>query len=745
MSARTIRCSLAAVAVAHAFPACAQEAPKEPEVGSPHVTGDPAGLDDIVVTAERRDASVQTTAISITAIGAEALRAQQITNLEGLSVRVPNVEFGRNAGDAKVFIRGVGYDSVAPGGETRVAIYSDGVYQSRTQAGFAGFFDVDRVEVLRGPQGTLYGRNATAGAINILTRDPSDTLNGYGTVTVGNYGLINTEAAAGGALSDTVSARLAFRTNDHSGYGRNIGTGEEVNDERSRSVRLKLKFEPSSSFSFRLTGDYTWERDHAGGYIFLRPGRPDVVPTGIALGGAVPTRAQDAAGYGPRFKLETYGISGQAKLSLGASTDLVSVTGFRHLEAQNESNTDGTTAQVARQSLTDRSNSFSQELRLQQDLGGLGDLLVGAYYFHEENSAFNTIPFMGAAVGINNPDGSPSRAFVQGYATRGTAKTNAYAAFAQARIELLKAVTLTLGGRYSHEKKGIDEASQFDVTRPYDPTNPFVPAATQRASTSLSRFDPKVTIDFKASEQVFLYATYSRGYKSGGFNIGGVQPAFAPEVLDDYEAGVKIELLDRKLRMNLAAFHYDYSNLQVNIVEGVSLVTRNAANAKVDGVEAEITALPVDGLRLGLNLGYLDSRYTSFRTADPVFPERGVQDLAGNRLNYSPKWKVSGEAGYAFQTGVGEFTPRVNVTWVDRMYFSQFNLEEVSQPARTEVNAFLGFESNDHRWSANLFVKNLTDKAYIVSSSVSTVIFGYPVLGQWGAPRTFGISATRRF
>jgi iron complex outermembrane receptor protein len=733
------------IAAVSTFPAFAQNAAQGAGAAAPQPASGAEGLDEIVVTAERREARAQNTAISITAIGAEGLRSQQITNLEGLSIRTPNVEFGRNAGDAKVFIRGVGYDSIAPGGETRVAIYNDGVYQSRTQAGFAGFYDVDRVEVLRGPQGTLYGRNATAGAINILTRDPGRTFNGYATVTVGNYGLVNTEAALGGRLSDSLSARLAFRTNDHSGYGKNIGTGEDVNDERSRSARLKLKFEPSAAFSFRLTGDYTWERDHAGGYIFLRPGRPDTVPLGVRLGGAVPTRPQDAAGYGPRFKLETYGLSGQAKLSLGSSTDLVSVTGFRHLLAQNESNTDGTTAQAARQSLSDKSDSFSQELRLQQDLGEFGDVLLGAYYFHEENTALNTIPFMGAAVGIRNPDGSLSRAFVQGFATRGTAKTNAYAAFAQARIRLVEAVTLTLGGRYSHEKKSIDEAGQFDVTRPYSVNNAFLPSGAQRASTSLSRFDPKVTIDYKPSENVFLYATYSRGYKSGGFNIGGVQPAFQPEVLDDYEVGLKLELLNRKLRVNLAAFHYDYSNLQVNIVDGVSLVTRNAATARIDGIEAEISALPVDGLRLGLNLGYLDSRYTSFQTTNPAFPELGVQDLAGNRLNYSPKWKLSGDAGYTFQTSIGEFTPRVSVTWVDRIYFSHFNLASVSQPARTEVNAFLGFESNDRQWSANLFVKNLTDKAYIVSSSVSTVIFGYPVLGQWGPPRTFGVSATRRF
>lgn len=726
-----------------ACPAHAQEQPAQSSSAqgsdaAAHNT-DPSGLADIVVTAERRSASLQATPISISAVTGDAMQERQIVNLEGLSTQVPNVEFGRNAGDAKVYIRGVGYDSIAPGGETRVAIYSDSIYQSRTQAGFAGFYDVERVEILRGPQGTLYGRNATAGAVNILTREPSSTLDGYASLRAGNYGLIGTEGAVGGALTETLSGRIAFQTSDRNGYGRHIITGEDVNNERTRSARLKLRFAPSSAFSYRIVADYTKERDNSGGYRYLGQGRPDVVPLGIRLGGPPPANPQDAAGFGPRLFLETYGFSGEGKIAIGPSTDLVSLTGYRHLLAQNQSSTDASPAMVSQQYLTDRSNSFSQELRLSHQLGSLADILIGGYYFHEKSFAGNRIPFSGAAVGLPNPD------YIQGFESQGRVKTKAFAIFGQARINLLSDLTLTLGGRYSNEKKTIDEGLQLDFVTAYRPENPFTPIATQRASTTESRFDPRVTVDFKPSNTVFLYATYSRGFKSGGFNIGGIQPAFLPEVLEDYEIGTKLDLLDRRLRINLAAFHYDYSNLQVNIVEGVTLVTRNAASAKVDGIELEATALPTDALRISINASYLNARYTRFLDTNPAFPELGQQDLSGNRLNYSPRWKVNGEVGYAFDSSFGTITPRVNVTWVDRLYFSQFNQSTTSQPSRTNIDAYINFESADGLWSASAFAKNLTDRTYIVSASISNVLFGFPVLGQYGAPRTYGLSVTRRF
>jgi len=723
--------------------ALAQTAAQSPETQT--TTGsDTQGLADIIVTAERRSASVQTTAIAISAVGGESLQQKQIFSIEGLTNQIPGVEFGRIAGDAKVFIRGVGYDSIAPGGETRVAIYSDSIYQARTQSAFLAFYDVDRVEVLRGPQGTLYGRNATAGAINIITREPTHELDGYFTGRVGNYGLVGTEGAVGGPLSDKISARLAFQTVDRGGYGKNIGTGEDVNDERKRNVRLKLSFAPSSDFSVRLLADYGKEDDHNGGYRYIGAGVPGFVPLTLQFGGQTPSDPQDSAGFGPRLFLETYGASAEAKLALGPSTDLVSLTGYRHLIAKNESNFDTNTLELSRQYLVDRSDLVTQELRLSHKFGDFADVLLGGYYYHEKSFAENNIPITGRLVG------QPAVPLIQFYETRGDLRTSAYAIFGEARFHFTPALTLTLGGRYSHEKKSVVESLQLDVVNPFDPDR-FVPVATRPGTQTESRFDPKVTIDYKARENLFLYATFSRGFKSGGFNIGGLQDPFKPEVINDYEAGVKVDLFDRRLRLNIAGFHYDYSNLQVNIVEGLALITRNAAKAKVDGVEVEMTALPVDNLHLSFNVAYLNARYAKFDTIDNAIPDINgdgipdVQNLRGNKLNFSPKWKLNGEVGYTFKTDIGDITPRINVTWVDKIYFSQFNRDVLSQAARTNVDAYIGFESPDRLWSASAYVKNLTNKVYISASSISSALVGFPILGQYSPPRTFGMSVTRHF
>jgi iron complex outermembrane receptor protein len=705
----------------------------------PAAQGAGAGLDEIVVTAERRSESLQSTPIAISAVSGDALQERQIVDLEGLSNQIPNVEFGRNAGDAYIFIRGLGYDSIAPGGETRVAVYTDSIYQPRTQAAFQGFYDVDRVEVLRGPQGTLYGRNATAGAVNILTRDPSSELDGYVTGRVGDYSLVGSEGAIGGPLSETLSARLAFQTEDHSGYGHNIDSGEDVDDKRARNVRLKLKYAPSTNFSFGLVTNYGMEKDHSGGYRYVGAGRPDVVPTGLTLGGAVPTDPQDAAGFGPRLDLETYGVSGEARWALGPSTELVSLTGYQNLTAKNEDSVDGTTLNLAPQQLVDQSKSISQELRLSHAFGEVADTLLGGYYFHENSFSENKIPFSAGLFGGLAAD------YFQAYWTQGRVITNAYAAFNETRIHFLPQLTLTLGGRYSHEKKSIDEGAELDLVDAYDPNRPFEPNGTQQASTTESRFDPKATLAYQPSDSLYLYGTYSQGFKSGGFNIGGLQPAFKPEVVDDYEAGMKLDVLERRLRFDVAVFHYNYRNLQVNIVDGVQLVTRNAAAAKVDGAEFEITALPVDNLRLALNASYLDSRYTAFISTNPVFPELGPQYLDGHRLNYAPLGKVNGEVGYSIPINGGKLTPRVDVTWVDRVFFSEFNLPSTSQAAWTNVDAFLAYESTNGLWSASAFIKNLTDHTYVVSAVVSSPLIGFPITGEYGAPRTYGMSLTRRF
>lgn len=736
-------------ALAQSVPQAA-ESPKESQIG------------DIIVTAQRRSEAAQSTPLAITALSGKALQSSGVNSVEGLSKSIPNVEFGRNAGDAKIFIRGVGYDSVAPGGETRVAVYNNNVYQSRSQAVFTTLYDVDRIEVLRGPQGTLYGRNATAGAINIITADPGDELNGYASAQVGNYSLFQTEGAIGGPVADWLGIRLSGQTVDRGGYGRNIGTGEPVNDAHSRTARLTLVAKLADNVKNRLVADYYNARDHNFGYRYLGESftpeeisdpsldPANYVPIPVVRGDRVPTHPQDTAGLGPLNHLRTYGLSNELNVDVSDALTITSVTGYRYLLSQIADSVYGGVQDLAIQSIYEKSNSFTQELRLSGETG-IFKYVIGGYYFHESHVSDNRAPFNGVLFGGEDR-------YYEFFNSGGFEKTNAYAAFGQVDVKVLPKLTLSVGLRYSREKKKVREFFSVDLANFYDASAPIKPLIPSTGlvpnSASWSSTDPRVSLSYQFTPRVIGYATYSQGFKSGGFNIGNIQPPFNPERIKDYEVGLKGDFLNGRLRANVAAFYYDYSNLQVNQTRGISLQTINAASAKIKGVEAEMTALPTSSLRLSLNAAWLDATYSKFDTDDPARPTLGVfnpetgtftLDLSGNRLNYAPKYKVSGSVAYTIETPYGTFTPTVDATWTDRVYFTAYNTSRLSQPGYATLDLSVRWVGNNPDWTANLFMRNVTDKVYLASAGVNNPLLHYNRSGQVGAPRTFGLQVTRHF
>lgn len=715
-----------------------------------------ARMADIVVTAERRETSVQRTPLAISAVGGEDLRERNISNVEDLSLNIPNVTFTRIGASASLTIRGLGYSGVQPGGESRAAIYSDGIYQSRTQSALLGFYDVDRVEVLRGPQGTLYGRNSVAGAMNIITRKPGDELNGYLTGEVGEYGLFSTEGAIGGPLGEGVGARLAFRTVDRDGYGEFIDNGSDVNDEKSRSVRGSLAFEPTSNFRFNLTADYVDVDDHSGGFRDAGRGN-NAIPTLVELRGSVtPSDPQDAAGIRPLRNIESWGLTAEANLDLSESTTVTLLTGYRDFEYSQDSSIDGSTEVLAPIYTQEDAETFTTELRLAHQFGEFADIIVGAYYFDETSLTSNQVTLKGlvfsdafGVTGFVNPND-----LYEFYGAFGEVKTEAYAVFGQLNLYLTDKWELDLGLRYSHEQKDLDEQYQLDILTPFVRDNPlntsFNPAAgllggEQMLTQTWNSLDPKLTLSYQATEDLYLYATYSQGFKSGGYNIGGLQPAFDPEKLVNYEAGVKADVFDNRARINLSVFNYDYEDLQESIIVGATIVTTNATEASVRGAEAEITARPVDDLLLALNIAYLDGEFDEFVDFDPAFAALGNQDLEGNQLPNAPKWQVGGEINYTFHTRFGDITPRASATWYDKIYFNHFNTEESSQEERTMVNLSVGWESLDGNWQASAYAKNLTDDTYITGTNVNTPVLGFQRTAAYGAPRTVGVRVTRLF
>lgn len=735
----------------------AQATPTTPpqEASVPVAAPASAAADDIVVTAQKRSESLQRVPIAITAVTTTELQRSGISDIQSLTKLVPNLYLGENLGAARIAIRGVGLEALTPGAEGSVAFHIDGVYISRPIAALASFYDVKQVEAVRGPQGTLYGRNATGGTINLITAEPTEELSGYANLTVGNYDLVRAQGAISGAIvPGLLSARIAFQTENHAGYGKNIVTGHDIDDRDSRAVRGKLLFTPANRLRIEISGDYYHRRDASGGYHFLgaggfsAPGVP-VTPTGIALGGYGPDRIRDLANdYDPHQSVEAWGVSGKAIYDITGDISLTSLTAFRKTDYVSIADIDGTSAYTSVTEQNEHDRQFSQELQLS---GKTADLtwLLGFFYFNENDRGAIVLPLSNATVGV-----PAAQAYnTQGYFAGGRIRTDAIAVFGQATYEIVPRLRLTLGGRYSTEKKYDNDEFLFDVLTPYDPRVPLNLIRLNR-SVRFNAFTPRVAADFQASQNLLIYGSWSRGFKSGTYNLGGLQDPVKPEKVSAFEAGVKSTTLDGRLRLNLAGFYYDYSDLQVGKVVNASLALENAATARIYGIEAEGSVKLTDRFSIDANASWLHARFTKFISADPARPfgdgrtiDGGVPafDLSGNTLSQAPDFTAFAGAQYAIPARFGGVSIRGEVSWRDRIYFTPFNVKYVSQPQNTKLNAFVNWQSNSGKYNASLFAKNITNRTTISNAIISSSLFGFPINAFLDEPRTYGISFGHKF
>ena len=676
----------------------------------------------------------------MSAFGAEQLASQGINDLRGLAADVPNLNFGLYNGNAQVAIRGLGYDSVNPGAEGRVAVHLDGVYLSRPTEVLATFYDINRVEVLRGPQGTLYGRNATAGSVNIVTKDPTDELSGYVRQTVGNYALWQTEAAVGGGISNGISARLATQITDHGGYGNNVITNNGIDDTKQRSVRAKLRI-TRNAWDVVFSADYHREDDTNNASHFFGPGRPDIPVAALRLGGITsPDNRDIAQDDDPHNHKTQSGVSADATIKLG-EVSLRSVSAYRYSRYFQNGTYDAVSGNFQRYQEGETSHQGSEELQLYNTNSGGFKWLLGAYYFHERIDAAGGVQYPGDLFGL------PHLPILQGYFAGGNDDTDAVATFGQATWKLTETLSLTVGERVGWERKVKLDVFAFDLSRPYDPANTLIPGAGPEAGRTSDVYStPKVNLAYQLGSNALLYATWAKGYKSGGFDLGGVSPAYRPEKLSDFEGGLKADWFDHRLRTNLSAFYYDYRDIQISVVRSTIIVIENAAKAKLYGVEAEITALPYDGLELSFNAGFLHSAYQDYTTSDPLHPELGVQNLAGNQMEEAPKFNSDLGVRYTWnQWKLGNITLRGDWRYKSRVFFTPFDNNILSQGANSAYGASLEFKDRSGRWTGSLWGKNLADKkvaAYLINSSD---FGGYATIGYLDPPLTVGLTVGYAF
>ncbi len=722
---------LAASTMLGAAPAFAQAAPAND------------GLADIVVTATRSAESLSKVAASISAVSEDALGAGGIKDVASLSSAIPNLSVGDQFGVNRIFIRGIGMTSIDLGADGGVAFLQDGAQVARPAAQLSGFYDLERVEVLRGPQGTLYGRGATAGAINLITKRPTAELDGYARATYGNYDALALEGAAGGALSgDSIMVRVAGKYDRRDGYGINEFTGKDIDDRDAYAFRGSLLAKAGEDVEILLSGEYFDEND--SNYAFHYFG-PTVAPEnllGSLIGGQSIFTVAQAAGkkanlrniysdQEPLNRRHGYSFTGTIDWTPG-DWNLKSITSYRKFVRFNRDDLDASNANMFGQNNYDEdSKTFSQEF-VATYKSDKYDLLFGAMYFNEQLFGSVRVPLTNLAVLLKLagqvPAGTPNNAFDSlSYQQLGTVDINALGFYAQGSYALTDKLKITAGGRFSYEKRRGD--GTFD----------FLSSVSTDKAKSWNAFTPTVSLNYQATDTTLLYATVTRGFKSGVINIGSRNDVINPEYVWSYEAGLKTATLDNKLQANLAAFYMDYTDLQVGFVDSSSVVTTvNAASARNYGLEAELRARPAPGLTLELFGTYLNAKYRKFTSGD--YRQGFAQvNLAGNRLSNAPEFSFRAGGDYDLPINMkGTLNLRGEVNWQGRVYFTEFNNADATQKGYALINAGLRYTSDDGRWTLDLWGRNLADKLVITNNIITAPLFSSVRVGSVAPPRTYG-------
>ncbi len=709
-----------------------------------------AAIEEIVVTATKREQSLQDVSISLVAYTGDSLREFAIHDIASLYVQTPSMAYSQAGGEAQIYIRGIGTNIFGVGADASVGVHQDGVYLGRTQMALNQFLDVERVEVLRGPQGTLYGRNTTGGAINIISRQPGDEWAGYVSGAVGSWNRREIVAAAGGPVSDIAGIRLAGRYMKDDGYTRNInpGSGVDVDDNDIRQLRAILNFEPSDALRFSLIADWS---DFENGNTSVRP--RDNLGAAQAQGALPPPPFGQIRNDLDSFhEWDTWGITGTLSYQLSPTLELTSITAYRDYESDFLFNTDGTEVDVTRSNFEYASDQLSQELRLAYAGDGPLSVIGGLYYLREDKEG---------GLGLIRASGRPLFGSVPGstgsFIIPSTNETTAWAAFTEATWALNDRVDVILGARYSREKK--DDTSSvgavFDLNGLRSTATPIV-FSTREDSRSWSEFTPKIGIDFRASEDILLYASYSEGFKSGGFNSLDANPAFDQESVKAFEVGAKSDWLDNRLRLNAAAFYYDYEDLQVSTFINNLTLTTNAAAATIWGIEADIVARPVPALDITAGISFLDAEYDEFTDRQGNNPDGTprVLDLSGNTPPNAPEFKGTVQMQYTLDLAGGHAVVMSGrYSYQSRVYFTQFNEDIVGQKGFGLLDARLAWLSADGRWEVAAHGRNLSDEEYFLNgvrfTSTSDALLdprgignslGYPAAG-----RSWGLTLTHSF
>ena len=706
-------------------------------------------LDELVVTATRTgETRAQNTALPISVFSGDALTRSGAINVKDLVSLTPNLSVAQVSASAAIFVRGVGSNNVFAGSDPNVTVQSDGVYIARAFGQFADFADVERIEVLRGPQGTLYGRNAIGGTINILSRKPGDAFRGNLVLSAGNYNLRQAQGYVSGALvPGTVQFSVSGNYIRHDGHVDNIvPDSQDVGTANRGGVRAQLRIIPAANFEAITRVDYSEGSERLDYYDHILAPSP-LAPLASSIIGNYRKTAIDTP-LSNRTKL--WGVAQEFNLQLSDAVALKSLTAYRRSSYNLLLDTDGTEAPVQTSRQAETSQQFSQEFNLVASFDRFKGV-AGAYYFYDLDT---TLAQAFIAPSIATPAANALTVRAQP-----KSRTRSIAFFAQGTYEILPTLSVTAGVRYTRDRKSIEQ----DFTRiSLNPATPGLVLPGFPRIFSLSRTDsavtPKFGLEYRATPTVLIYVSATRGYKSGGTNYAAASVAatqFGPETIWSYEGGIKADLLDRRLRANLSLFKYDYKDLQVQALIGPGLVSiGNAATADVKGAELELSARPVPQLQLGANLSLLRAEYGTFPqsavpsrlipyvTGDPRYAAATrTYNASGNMLNAAPRSSFSGSAQYDIALPDGSAFVRGEYFRQGKVYYDPTNAEIAAQRAYTLINGSIGYQDSKRKWRIALLGRNLTDTQYLITIAAN----GLVPAGIAGAPRTVMLQLTKEW
>jgi iron complex outermembrane receptor protein len=678
-------------------------------------------LEKIEVTAQKRVQSLQDIPIAMTALRSDDLDRLNATSLGDIQYSTPNLTVStNNRSNPRVGLRGVSDYSRNPGYDNRVSVYVDGIYVGRSAASNQATLDLERIEVLRGPQGTLFGKNTVAGAISLTTKRPGGEFNGFVEGNVGNYGYTKLTGMVNGALiDDKLYGKLMVNDTQRDGHVKNLYNGEDLNGLDDQSLRMQLRWVLDYT-EVNFTVDYD---EHNADF----HGREAVDDR------SAPNKYEVAFNNASLQYVELFGLSGSVEHELNNGMGFTSLTGYRDTNFQNSADEDygpidwvgnGSPFQDATSAVGEESKQFSQEFRLSSAMNDTYDYVAGLYYFDQTNKASTSAGVANNLVSVSVP---------------AEVDVKSYAAFIHGNYWFSKQLQFTGGLRYTYEEKSID----FSVT---DTTGLFTNGSIKDERNS-DDFSPKLGLNYFIKDGPMLYTSYSKGFKSGGWNADFVESldglSFDDEEVDSLEAGLKSTFWDDRARLNASIYHSNYSNFQVQqfveLPNGITdIILTNAGEVTAKGFEADLNVALTETFTVWLTYGYTDSKFDSFKDGGGA----GI-DYDGNLLPDAPKQSFGlGLQGRYPILDNSSLIVQLDWSYRDEFFTNPSNTENTAVDAYDRFNARIGVESEDGIWSLFLWGKNLADSDDVTYRSRSFLGINREVYME---PRMFGLSLKYKF